>query len=228
MIHNGIDVREWRARLADGEVRRRLGVASGTFLIVYSGRLHPGKNVELLIDAFSRLPQPADLVIAGKQLPDGSTRRYDEELKECARAAGVAARCHFVGHVTPIAELYAAADVTVLPSLSGEAFGRSVIESMACRTPAVASNCGGIPEILTGEFAQYLFTPGDVDGLATRLSGMRDWRRRDLNLGERCRAHVEREFSIDRTVRGVESVLERAVAEWRTGASLAVPAWRLH
>jgi glycosyltransferase involved in cell wall biosynthesis len=228
MVHNGINVREWRARLPSAEVRRRLGVAPDTFLIVYAGRLHPIKNLELLIDAFGALPQPADLVIAGRQLPDGSTRRYDEELKERARAAGLAARCHFVGHVSPVAELYCAGDVTVLPSTWGEAFGRAVIESMACRTPAVASNSGGIPEILTGEFTRYLFPYGDASSLAARLSTLSDWRSRDPTLGERCRAHVEHEFSIERTVRGVERVLERAVAEWRTGAPVEIPSWRIH
>ena len=122
-------------------------------------------------------------MIAGRQLPDGSTRRYDEELKERARAAGVTARCHFVGHVSPIAELYGAADVTVLPSMWGEAFGRAVIESMACRTPVVASNSGGIPEILTGEFARYLFPYGDADALMAQLLALRDWKSRDPTLG---------------------------------------------
>ena len=74
-------------------------VLAGNILVRQRGtKLHPGKNVELLIDAFSALPQPADLVIAGMQLPDGSTRRYDDELKERARATGVAARCSHRGH----------------------------------------------------------------------------------------------------------------------------------
>jgi glycosyltransferase involved in cell wall biosynthesis len=228
MVHNGIDVRDWVTRVPSAEVRRRLGVAPDTFLILYVGRLHPLKRVELLIDAMGTLPQPSDLVIVGKQLSDGSPRRYDEELKERARAAGVAARCHFVGHVSPVADLYTAADVTVLPSTSGEAFGRVVIESMACQTPVVAANGGGMPEILTAEFAQYLFPSGDTSALVGRLSALRDWRSRDPTLGERCRAHVEGEFAIDRTIAGVERVLERAVGEWRSGPEVTIPAWRIH
>jgi glycosyltransferase involved in cell wall biosynthesis len=227
MVHNGIDVRSWRSGVPLEEVRRRLGVARDTFLVVFAGRLHPTKNVELLIDALATLPQPADLVIAGRHLPDGSGRAYGDEVKQYVMRAGIERHCHFVGHVARMAELYAAADVTVLPS-ANEAFGRVVIESMACRTPVVASNAGGIPEILTGDFARWLFQPGNLGELTARLMALRGWRARDPELGDRCRAHVEAEFAIDRTVLGIERVLQRAVDEWGNRAAVSIPAWKVH
>lgn len=228
VVYNGIDVREYAPLVARDEGRRRLGVDPRSYVIVYAGRLHHQKSIEVAIDAVAELAEPADLVIAGRPLADGSTQPYEAELRARARARGVAARCHFLGHVSPIAELYAAADVTVLPPVGREAFGRVVIESMACRTPAVASRSGGIPEILSGEFGDHLFAPGDSRDLARRLSALRDWRVRDPQLGERCRSHVEREFGVRRSVEGVERTLDRALGEWRSAALLDAPAWRIH
>jgi glycosyltransferase involved in cell wall biosynthesis len=153
-------------------------------------------------------------------MPDGPREPYEPKLKRQVAALGLSARCHFIGHCSQIAELYRAADVTVLPSVRSEAFGRSVIESMASGTPAVASRVGGIPEILTGEFDQYLFPVRDHRALAGRLASLRGWCERDPGLADRCRAHVERHFDIVNMVGGVEASLERTVAEWSAGGRM--------
>lgn len=211
VVYNGIDPARWKAEASRSKVRQQLGVSSESFLIAYAGRLHPVKALEVAIDALAVLAAPSDLVIAGREHDDGSGRRYEAELRERAATRGVASRCHFVGQIAAPADLYAAADVTVLPSIS-ETFGRMLVEAMACRTPAVASASGGMPEVLTGEFARYLFPVGDARALANRLETLRDWPRRDPGLGARCRAHVERHFDVARTVEGVDAVFERVVA----------------
>jgi glycosyltransferase involved in cell wall biosynthesis len=106
----------------------------------------------------------------------------------------------------------------VLPSTSSEAFGRTIIESMACGTPVVGSRIGGIPEILTGEFGQFLFPAGDHRALANRVNALAGWVHRDPDLADRCRAHVHQHFDVVRTIDGTETSLERTVAEWRGGA----------
>jgi glycosyltransferase involved in cell wall biosynthesis len=211
VVYNGLDLRRWKAVEPAATVRQRLGVSAESFLIAYAGRLHPVKALEVAIDALAALSGPADLVIAGREHEDGSGRAYEAELRERAAARGVASRCHFVGQVATPADLYAAADVTVLPSVS-ETFGRMLVESMACGTPAVASAAGGMPEVLTGEFARHLFPAGDARQLSNRLEMLRDWRRRDAGLGARCRAHVERHFNLATTIEGVEAVFEGVVA----------------
>jgi len=221
VVYNGVDTREWRPAAARSIVRQRLRIDAAAYLVVYAGRLHPGKGIDVLIDAFASLPEPAHLVVAGQEYDDGSARLCEVELRDRARARGVADRCHFAGHVESARDLFGAADVTVLPSVISEAFGRVVIESMACETPVIASRIGGIPEILTGEFEDLLFEPGDVAGLAARLAATRDWRRRDPELGRRCRLCVEQRFDIARTVAGVEAALQGAVDEWNAGA----PVW---
>jgi glycosyltransferase involved in cell wall biosynthesis len=218
VVHNGIAADLWRPRSTRAEARARLGLDASAFLVAFAGRLHPAKGVETLIDALPLLPVDAEVVIAGREIPDGRTISYEAALKAQASILAVPGRCHFIGHSPQIADLYCAADVTVLPSLASEAFGRAVIESMASATPVVASRVGGIPEILTGEFEQYLFPAGDHRELAVRLNSLAGWTDRDPGLAARCQAHVARHFDIARTIEGVEASLLRTVAEWRSGA----------
>lgn len=212
VVYNGIDARQWQPKASRSAMRERLGVRPDTFLIAYAGRLHWEKGLDVAIDALAMLAPPADLVIAGREVDDGSGRHYETELRQTARSRGVADRCHFIGHVGSMADLYAAADVTVLSSFS-ETFGRTLIESMACGTPAVASNVGGMPEVLTGEFADYLVPVREARALADRLERLRGWRTGDPRLADRCRAHAAR-FDIGRSVEGIEAALQSAVNGW--------------
>jgi glycosyltransferase involved in cell wall biosynthesis len=117
-----------------------------------------------------------------------------------------------VGKRSDVVPLYHAADVVALPSVFPEPFGRVLVEGMACGRPAVGSAVGGIPEILTGEHTEGVVPPGDPAALAAALGRLRGWQDRDPGLAARCRAHVERSFTLERAVEGVEAVLERAVS----------------
>ena len=218
VVYNGIAPEAWQPTITRAEARARLDLDPRAFLIAYAGRFHPDKGLQVLINALPLLRDHAQVVMAGREIPDGRKDVYEDQLKEQARTLGVAGRCRWVGHLSRAAELYRAADVVVLPSTSSEAFGRTIIESMACGTPAVGSRIGGIPEILTGEFAEFLFPAGDHRALACRLNALDGWADKDPGLAGRCRSHVCQHFDVVRTIDGTESSLERTVAEWRGGA----------
>ena len=218
VVHNGIAADRWQLRATRAEARAHLGLDPDALVIAFAGRLHPSKGIHVAIDALPLLKRETHFVIAGREIPDGHTVSYLAGLKEQAAVLGVAARCHFIGHVPNVSELHRAADVTVLPSLGSEPFGRTVIEAMACGTPVVASRIGGIPEILTGEFSAHLFPPGDHRALAERLNALSDWTSCDPELASRCQAHVRRHFDIGTTIEHVEASLQRTVDEWRSGA----------
>ena len=74
----------------------------------------------------------------------------------------------------------------------------------------MASRTGGIPEILTGEFTDFLVVPGDPVDLARALAGALRRRREDPDLSRRTRDHVARAFSLRATVDAVEGALLRA------------------
>jgi glycosyltransferase involved in cell wall biosynthesis len=134
--------------------------------IVCVGRLHPSKGQDVLLRAVARLKQIVpDCSVTF--LGNGSTR---EALMQLAQDLGIADRCVFAGHVdyADVLVYMATSTVTAVPSRS-EAFGVINIESMAVGTPVVASDAGGIPEIVRHGVDGFLVPPDKPDALAAML-----------------------------------------------------------
>ena len=124
--------------------RRRLGLDAKQLVLLWVGRMVRVKGLDVLIDACARLQRGAldfALYLAG----DGPLR---QELDKRAATMGVAGRVVFAGVVQhgDLPDWYRAANVTVLPSRS-EGVPNVLLESIACGTPFVASDVGGIAEI---------------------------------------------------------------------------------
>ena len=98
-----------------------------------------------------------------------------------------------------------AADVAVVPSIWEEPFGRTVIEGLSTGRPVLASRGGGIPEILDGPMARFLFGRGDADDLARLIGEVREWRTTEPELAEACAGLVRERFSLAAMVDRVEA-----------------------
>ena len=217
VIYNGIEVSRFPASENWRESRRGFGLPEKAFVVAYAGRLHPVKGVETLLNAFSKasIGSESRLIISGRAAvlveSDGKNRNYLAELKNYAKSLFIEDRVIWMDYCRNIPELLGMSDVVVLPSLWSEPFGRIVIEALSCGVPVLASHVGGIPEILNGEFASFLFPPGNVEKLTELLNGMKDWRHRDPALGARCREHVSSNFTIQKTTDQIEAVFLHAL-----------------
>ena len=213
VVHNGISPETYQPLENLTPLRQEWQIPEATKVISYLGRIDREKGLETLLKAFALIlkTHQAKLLIAGKPLLAGE--EYGQSLDRLVVNLGIEKEVSFLGHVTNTTSIYQLSDVTVLPSLWSEPFGRTIIESMACGTPVVASRIGGIPEILTGEFQRGLFEPGNESDLKDTLNKVIDWRQQDPQLGQRCRAHVLSKFIPDRMIDGVEGVLSRIVEQ---------------
>ena len=131
--------------------------------IVFLGRLHAQKNVDVLLRAAALLRLPAQVVVAG----DGPERR---RLQALHRELRLGARVTFLGFVPHdrVPALLRDADVLVMPSRYEE-LGTALLEAMQCGLPIVATRTGGIPEVVGHETSGLLVPPGDVAGLAAAI-----------------------------------------------------------
>jgi glycosyltransferase involved in cell wall biosynthesis len=140
-------------------VRRRLRLPERFVLFV--GTIEPRKNLATLLQAWSRLPEPVPLVVAG-----GWGWRYADERRALERAGG---RVRLLGAVDPedLPGLYGVATCLAHPAWY-EGFGLTPLEAMACGTPVVASAATSLPEVV-GD-AALLVDPGDVEGWTEALA----------------------------------------------------------
>ncbi len=208
VVYNGIDLEVYKK--ANVEVIRKKFAINSDTVISFVGRIDKEKGLETLIKALALLLKNGantQLLIAGKPINNGED--YQKSLEQLVIDLGIEERVNFIGHVTDTTSVYQVSDLTVLPSLWSEPFGRTIVESMACGTPVVASRIGGIPEILTGEFQNGLFVAGNEQDLSTKLEQMINWRERDPLLGTRCREHILAKFSLSKMIDGIEKVLKK-------------------
>jgi len=182
LIPHGLDLAESPAQPWGDETR-------GTAFV---GRLTEEKGVPVLLEASRLLSTAAlPLTIAG----DGPLRPEVE-----AEAQGGPA-VRYVGYVQDPRGLYCAAALVVVPSLS-EGLGLTALEAMASARPVVASDVGGLPEVLGHGDAGILVPPGDAAALAAAIGRLAADPQAARILGERGRtrveAHYSREVMLDR------------------------------
>ena len=214
VVHNG--VRPERYPMASAEERRlrrdQLGIGAESRVFLHYGRLTTEKGVLSLIHAW----QQADLddnwllVLAGD---------LDADISR-ALAANTDLTIRVLPRTAEVSDLLDVADVTVLPALWEEPFGRVVIESMAAGVPVIASRRGGIPEILDGPWRRFLVEPNEPGSLLRAIKAVGDWRASEPELGLAASRLVTEQFNLNQTVDGVESILASVVGEHTTGGPL--------
>lgn len=186
--------------------------------IVYVGRLSRNKGVDTLIEALpsirARCPD-ARLTIVGGAAPGGE--HYVESLHARISALGLASLVDFRGYMDDASPLFQRADVAVVPSRFSEPFGRTAVEAMLAGAPVVASNVGGLPEIIEHGVSGLLYPRDDVDALARQIVTLltdRNANARIRDAGLR-RAHLR--FTEQRMKRRFGSYLRRLLAPSRVG-----------
>lgn len=182
--------------------------------VLYVGRICPEKGVEILIEAVARARERDSrikLLIVGNPHPVGAvTASYLAQVTKMA-AELLGAAVEFRSATPNVLELYRDSDLTVLPSVWDEPFGRVVIESMSCGTPCLASRVGGIPEIMS-DHDGLMFERGAVDELANKLVSLVNWRTDDPGLGTDCRELVLCKFASERMNSQISELFRRHIA----------------
>lgn len=208
-IHNGIDLDRFRLRNRETVGRRRrgdAGVAADVPVLLFVGSDFERKGVPVLLRAAARIPVPFQLWIAGR----GRISKY----RRLARRLGLAAdRVVFLGPRTDVADLYAAADIFVFPTIY-DPFPSVVLEAMASGLPVVTTRQCGAAEIITpGRDGFLVDDPADAAKLAAAIELLFDRRRRE-EMGTHAAARA-RDFAIDDTVEAYRRLYRQTAAAMR-------------
>jgi glycosyltransferase involved in cell wall biosynthesis len=208
-VHNGIDLQRVATPLSREAARVRLDVPFDALLVGCLGRLEEQKGHTFLLQAFAQLasqPGPAaplHLVLAG----DGRRRK---DLEAQAAALGIASRTRFLGARRDVAEVLRALDIYAMPSL-WEGLPLALLEAMAAGVPVVASDVGGVAEVLGGGEWGLLVPPGDAGALGAalgRLAGEPGLRAR---LASTARQRVAARYGVDTMVARLAALYEDAL-----------------
>jgi len=208
VIPGGVDVDRFTTSPSREAARMRLGLPVDRDIIVVVRRLARRMGLENLISGFDDLRRAHRgallVVVGGGQLGDA--------LRQRVRERGLGETVVFAGRV-PDEQLplyYRAADISIVPSIALEGFGMTVVESLACGTPALVTPVGGLPEVVSGLSHELILegsSPAAISqGLHAALEG-------DLALPspETCAAYARAIFSWPAIAQRVREVYDEVL-----------------
>lgn len=200
VIYNGLDV----SALVPGDdpdaVRRKLGILPGQRVVAMVGRLHAVKGHVFLLQAARQVVAQYDDVVF-LLVGEGTERRLIERTVE---ELGLNDKVIMTGYYPNVSELYPIMDMLCLPSLM-EGMGLVLLEAMYFGVPVVATQVGGIPELIIDGESGLLVAPGNSEALAVAITWLLD----DPDLRQRLIVGGQRraqEFTVEKMVRQTEMV----------------------
>jgi N-acetyl-alpha-D-glucosaminyl L-malate synthase BshA len=163
-------------------------------VVIHVSNFRPVKRVQAVMQVFARIARamPARLLLVGDGPELGAVHRLGREL-------GIADQVEAVGAQEAIIPLLSAADVFLLPS-EQESFGLAALEAMACKVPVVASNVGGLPEVIEHGRTGFLHALDDLDGMAASAVRLLQDEPFRNDVARAARRRVVESFCVDRVV----------------------------
>lgn len=206
IVPNGIDLTEFKSLPPRGEFRRRYGLDGSQEIILYLGRIHQTKGIDLLAKGFAELPgnlNRAKLVIVG---PDDG---YRSALEALVKELGIEEKVLFTGPLygKEKLEAYVDADVFVTPSFNG--FPMTFLEACACGVPIVTTQAGDRLDWVHNQVGLVVpFDKGQLTGALQRMLTDEDVRQK---FGRRGKALVQEQFNWQKIAGKFEEIYRKAI-----------------
>ena len=178
---------------------------NGEPVLMHLSNFRPVKRVTDVIEIFAlvRAKMPAKLVMIG----DGPDRGAAEHL---VRQKKLGRDVFFLGKQARIQDFLGVADLFMLPS-DLESFGLAALEAMACEVPVVATNVGGVPEVVTHGVDGFLVAPRDVAGAAKYASEILSRADRGREMGRQARINARKKFCSNDVIPLYEAYYQRVL-----------------
>lgn len=190
-------------------MRSTLGISSTDKVVGIVGSITPRKGYEVLARAapeiLGRFPGTVILAVGGSVRGHES---YERSVKDMVSDAGMEKHFVWTGYRKDIESVVAVMDVVVLPSTS-EGLPRTLIEALACGKPAVATDVGGVQEILTTDLYGQVIEVGDAGALAEAVCQLLNQDPGDPEKAKLRREYVKKKFDLGTYVCSFEDEMER-------------------
>jgi len=207
VVHNGVDTNAFTPEVDGSEVRKELGIEEKQKVVTILGRLDAWKGHRFFLRAAQQIVKRVDQVtflVVG----DGDLKK---ELQEYAVKLGIADSVNFCGYREDIPKIIAATDVLVLASLR-ESFGRVIIEAMAMGKPVVATNGGGVPEIIRSDHTGILVEFANPDAISEAVVRLLNDEKLSKRIGQAGLKRVQEKFTMEKHVHEIQRVYESVLS----------------
>jgi len=205
LIPNAIDLRRFSpSTVTRAESRAKLGLPPNSPVIAGVGRLNSQKNFSSFLDiavVLSRRFPELRFLLAGEG-PEEAI------LRQKANTLGISDKIVFAGYVADTRQVYAAADMLLMPSRF-EGLPMTLLEAMAMELPVVASKLDGIVEVIKDDSEGFLVESTDTNGFINRCATLLENPAKSSELATNARAKIEARFSVERMTSALEAIYDR-------------------
>lgn len=178
------------------ENRKLLGIPNDKFVIGCVGRIEPLKGQDTLLVAFAKAKIPNSLLIFAGSVDN---QNYLSKMQKIANDFQISKQTLFFEFTCEVPKLMSTLDTFVMPSLS-ETFGLVLVEAMATSLPVIATNSGGVPEIVEHSVDGLLFEPKDSEELSKLLIHLHQNNEIAKTLGQNALEKVKIKFDYRKNV----------------------------
>ena len=211
VVYNAVELNH--SPLNDGSnYRKNLGFGESDFLVGTVGRLCHLKGQKYLIKAAAQVikdVQAKFVIVGDSSLPEDI--KYISSLHELVKELDLEEHIVFTGYRRDVLEITRLFDVAVIPSLT-EGFGRTVAEAMSLGVPVIATNVGGIPEIIEDGISGFLVPPAEPVNCANKIIELAKDDRKRREIGISGRKRIKEHFSVSKMIEGIQTVYEEILA----------------
>lgn len=174
----------------------------GEKILMHASNFRPVKRIGDVVRIYARVREriPAKLLLIG----DGPERPHIQQL---VKDMGLASDVHFLGEQDQLEPLFFCTDLFLLPS-EQESFGLTALEAMNCGVPVIASDVGGLPEVIVPGETGYLLPVGDIEGMAGKAVELLSDPARLSLFRTQARRRAEQHFDAARIIPQYEAFYE--------------------
>lgn len=177
------------------------------------GRICPWKGQTIFLQAaaevYKRFPRTRFQIIGAALFKE---QQYEQEMRELARTLGLEDAVEFTGFRNDVPDLMRKLDILVHASTTGEPFGQVIVQGMAAGKPVVATNGGGVPEIVIHGVTGLLVPMRDAPAMSSAICALLDSPDMAAAMGRAGRIRVLEHFTIEQSARKVEGAYAQVLS----------------
>lgn len=206
VIYNGMDLNTENKAIAQ---KIDFGFESTDIIITLVGRISRLKGHKLLLDVFTNhisKNENVKLLFVGS--PVEGQEYYLDEIQNSIITNKLQTKVKTLPFLNDLNGIWAVTDIAIMPSTEAESFGLVAVEAMLAKKPVVASNLGGLSEIVINNETGFLFDPNSKEALSEVLFKLIENPSLRSEFGEKGYERAVREFSVEKHVKNFEVVFE--------------------
>lgn len=205
LVYNGLDESQ---RVGAVATKADFGFTQEDIVITLVGRISRLKGHKWTVSAFAKYLKTsnAKLFFVGSPVP--GQEYYETELRDIIKHEELENKVTILPFTKNLKQIWDVTDIALMPSTEAESFGLVGLEAMLAKKPLVASNLGGLKEIVLNNETGYLVDPLDDKALADALIKLMDNPQLRNEFGESGYKRAKQQFSLQNYLKGINSILE--------------------